>query len=119
MKNIIMWTVLIFAGTFSQLLYKIGLRKSGFIAWNNLGDVFNFYIKSLNVHFLCGLLLTIISFLLWIRILSVSRVSTAFNISALMYVVMPLLAYFFLGEALEIKFLIGTAFIIMGVGLCI
>lgn len=119
MKNTIMWAVLIFTGTFSQLLFKVGLRKSGFIAWNNLGDVFNFYIKSLNVYFLSGLFLTIISFLLWIRILSTSRLSTAFNISALMYIVMALEAYFFLGEPMGIKFLIGTALITIGVAFCI
>ncbi|GEM_PF-5411941 len=111
----ILWLVIILTGTFAQILFKLGLNKIGVIRWINLTSFIQFYLKNFNLYFISGISLTIISFLLWLKILSTNRVSTAFNISALMYIFIPIEAYLFLGEQLNTKFVIGTILITIGV----
>ncbi len=102
MKNIILWAFILLAGTFSQLLFKMGLKKNNIIQWNNVSSVIKFYLNNINIYFISGFFLAAISFLVWLKILSTHRVSIAFNISALMYIIMPAQAYLFLGEPIGI-----------------
>ncbi len=119
MKNIILWISLILVGTFAQLLLKIGLLKAPIVNWSGITAMIKFYFRNMNLYFISGLILTMVSFLLWVKILSTSKVSTAFNISSLMYIAMALEAYFILGEPIGLKFIIGTILIMAGVVLCI
>ena len=66
---------------------------------------------------LAALLLTGAS-IIWLFALRTLPLSQAYSISSLSFVLIPLLAHFFLGEELSRNLLFGTGLVIAGVWLC-
>ena len=62
-----------------------------------------------------GIALYALNFLLWIGILSRLDLSTAVPIASTNYIILPILAMFFLGEHIGLLRWIGIAFIILGI----
>ena len=116
MQKYLLWLVVIGLGTIAQVFFKLATRNSLVLDWFKLSSIGPCL---LNKYFITGLLLASISFLAWIKILSLSKLSTSFNISALMYIMVALEAYWFLNEPLTLRFCLGTLLIVIGVILSI
>jgi drug/metabolite transporter (DMT)-like permease len=53
--------------------------------------------------------------LLWIYILRFVPVTKAYPLLAMSYVIVPVMGILFLGESISVSYLIGTAFILVGI----
>ena len=62
----------------------------------------------------CGIVLTIVSFLAWIRALREIPLSIAFTCSNVVHVFMPLGCWWILGEAISPKRWLGISLVILG-----
>ncbi len=99
----------------SQLLLKTGMNTIGHfqIEANNLLST-GLKIAT-NPNIVIGLLLYGLSFGLWLVALSRLDVSIAYPLLSIGYIIMPFVAYLFLGEVLSILRIIGICIIIVGV----
>jgi drug/metabolite transporter (DMT)-like permease len=68
-----------------------------------------------NPNIIIGLLLYGLSFALWLVALSRLDVSLAYPLLSIGYIIMPFVAYLFLGEVLSILRIVGICIIIVGV----
>jgi len=116
MIKIFWWIILLVAATVAQVFYKLGVRD---IAPTPTGTLAILKAYMGNMYIWIGLGLGIISFAAWLRILNFSRLSSAFNVSALMYPLIALLSLYFLQEPLHPRFWLGTILIASGVCLSI
>ncbi len=73
-----------------------------------------FYSVALNPLFLLALAIYGSATLLWIYVLKVVPLSYAYSFMALTFVLVPLMAAFFLKEPLTVKYAIGACLIIAG-----
>lgn len=95
-----------------QLLFKqVGLRLGdrGFLTL--LED------RQTLVIFMTSLALYGVATFGWIWGLRQVPLSTAYLFMSLGFVLVPLIAYFFLGEPISTRFMVGTAFIITGIAI--
>ncbi len=99
----------------SQLLLKTGMNTIGHfqIEANNL--LTTTIRIATNPNIIIGLLLYGLSFALWLVALSRLDVSIAYPLLSIGYIIMPFVAYLFLGEVLSILKIVGICIIIAGV----
>ncbi|MES2817625.1 MAG: EamA family transporter [Pseudomonadota bacterium] len=108
--QIVLLTVLcVFGISLGQLLFKqaaIGLTQvAGWQGW-----LFNGWLIS-------ALMLYGVTTLLWVWILRHASLHLAYPFMGLAFLIVPVLAHFFLGEPLHFKTLLGGALILLGVSL--
>lgn len=97
MKNIFLYTVYAFISSLG--LYKIKLSN-----------------MTLNVDLVLGGFCYIIGFLIWLVILKLNPLSTAFPLAASSLIIATqIFGYFLLGENISLSKIIGTTFIIIGI----
>ncbi|MEE9338680.1 MAG: EamA family transporter [Methylococcaceae bacterium] len=92
-----------------QILFK--LAAEAFPKNFTFNEVFGFIV---NKYFLLALVIYGVATVLWIYALRLVPLNVAYPMMSLAFVIVPVLSYFFLFEALEYKTLIGTAVIILG-----
>jgi multidrug transporter EmrE-like cation transporter len=109
--SIILLTILF--NSLSQILLKVGAEKIGSIQSSiksqNLLAVF------ISPPILIGLILYIVSFALWVVVLSEVEVSVAYPMLSFGYIFVALLACFFLNETLTLNKILSISVIIIGV----
>lgn len=66
-------------------------------------------------YFIIGVAIYGAATLLWVYVLKSVQLSYAYSFMALTYIMVPLLAMYFLKETINIRYVIGTAVIIAGV----
>ncbi len=99
----------------SQLLLKTGMNTIGYFQME-VNNLLNTSIKiATNPNIIIGLLLYGLSFALWLVALSRLDVSMAYPLLSIGYIIMPFVAYLFLGEVLSILRIVGICIIIAGV----
>lgn len=99
----------------SQLLLKTGMNTIGHFQLE-ANSLLNTTIKiATNPNIIIGLLLYGLSFALWLVALSRLDVSIAYPLLSIGYIIMPFVAYLFLGEVLSILRITGICIIIAGV----
>lgn len=99
----------------SQLLLKTGMNTIGHFQMEAT-NLLNTSIKiATNPNIIIGLLLYGLSFALWLVALSRLDVSLAYPLLSIGYIIMPFVAYLFLGEVLSILRIVGICIIIVGV----
>jgi len=100
----------------SQIILKTGASQLGGISLKGAGDVFPVFFKVItNPTVVIGTLCMASSFLMWIYILSWFKLGVVFPLTAITYVFVALLSYFFLGEKLSVFNYTGIAFIAAGI----
>lgn len=91
-----------------QMLFKIGalrLERDGAPT----------SIPFLNVPIVVALLIYVISTMFWISALRVLPLRLAYPVSALAFVVVPVLGHYFLDEPISVRSLIGAVIIVAGI----
>lgn len=68
-----------------------------------------------NTHLIAAILIYGAATFVWLLVIKDIPLSIAYPFAALAFVIVPLLAHFFLGEALSINSLIGATLIVIGV----
>jgi multidrug transporter EmrE-like cation transporter len=99
---------------FNVVLISIGqifLKKSALVATEN------FIEKLININFITGLFFYGVSTLMWIVILKHIKLSVAYPMMSLSYVIVMIAAQIFFHEKVEVVQWTGIILIIMGVGL--
>jgi multidrug transporter EmrE-like cation transporter len=109
-SNLLLILFSISLNAFAQIALKIG---SGKIGSPNIS--LSFFLKLLNIPIFSGLFLYAISILSWIIALSKVDVSTAYPMLSIGYIIVALIAYFFLGENISLFKSIAIIIIIIGV----
>ncbi len=117
MKNLLLWILfytLILAS--SQIILKTGAAQIGGISFKGFGDLFPLVLTLItNPLVVLGTLLMAASFFLWLYILSWFKLSVAFPLTALTYVFVALMSYFFLGDRLSFYNYFGITLIAGGI----
>jgi multidrug transporter EmrE-like cation transporter len=110
---LIMFGVLL--NTAAQLLLKAGMIQIGHFAFS-LSNVLSVGMQVIqNIPILTGLLLYVVSVIVWLMVLSRVEVSFAYPMISLGYIVNAIAAYYFFGEPLTAMRVAGIFVIIAGV----
>ncbi len=103
MKTFFYWFLLVSSDTVAQMLLKMGairLPSSG-VRINSLIVIgYSFYI---------------LSFIAWMQILKYTKLSIALTTASVLYITVTIGSYYFLGEVITSKILIGTILIATGI----
>jgi multidrug transporter EmrE-like cation transporter len=91
------------------------LLKSGAQHLAGLGRIEFLFAAARNVHVLSGLVAWIASTLCWLYVLRVAPLSTAYGLTSLTYVLIPLASVYVFGEQIRRPHVVGIALIIMGI----
>ena len=112
---VIIFSVAVLTAVASQLLFKRGM----FALANMSFSLDNMYILIKHVltnpFLLGGLFFYGISFLLWLFILAKVKLSVAYPITSMNFVLVLIASYYFFGEKLSLFQYVGILFIIVGV----
>ena len=117
MKNILLLVfIYTFAMASAQIFLKFGVQEMGTIKIKGAKDAFWILINIFrNKAIVAGMALMVSSFILWLYVLSLSKLSLVFPLTAFMYIFVAVLAYFFLGEKLAAYNYLGIVLIVSGV----
>lgn len=115
MKNLICILLCVFIVAVGQILLKFGVSEIP----KNMPLISIATIQSLigNVYFLAGVVLYVISFILWLYVLSNVRVSYAYPFLSLSYPLVVLMSNALLGEPFSRGAWVGV--ILITIGVCI
>jgi uncharacterized membrane protein len=93
-----------------QILFKLGASK-----WN--GETFFQWVWSFitNPFLVFAVFLYAFTTIVWIYVLRILPLSIAYPLTALSYVIVPVISYFFLHEKMSLHTLLGSLLIIQGV----
>lgn len=99
----------------ANLLMKMGLNQSG-ITYVGLSNIIDVMLRSASSYMIwLGIVCYLLTFFIWIGILSRVELSIAYPISSASYILVPLLAMFYLHESVGILQWLGIALIIAGI----
>jgi undecaprenyl phosphate-alpha-L-ara4N flippase subunit ArnE len=93
-----------------QILFKLASRK---IVFNDYSQVIFDLVR--NKYLIIGLVLYGLTTMLWIGLLRIVDLRYAYPLMALAFVIVPILAKYFLGEDLKFNSVLGGLIIIAGV----
>lgn len=115
MQSYILLGIAIITAVISQLLFKRGMVALGGINFS-LTNLLTLVINVIrNPFLLTGLFFYGISFLLWLIVISKVKLSIAYPLTSLNFVLVILASYFFFGEKLSIAQYVSIALIIVGI----
>ncbi|KRW60859.1 EamA family transporter [Pseudomonas sp. TTU2014-080ASC] len=93
-----------------QLLFKLGAQR---LQGENLGQLIGSFL--FNPYLMGAIFLYATTVLVWIYVLRVLPLSIAYPLTALSYIIVPILSLFILGEKVSTNTIIGSTLIIAGV----
>jgi uncharacterized membrane protein len=117
MGKLLFW-ILVYTSAlaFSQVLLKLGLIQIGSFSAKGFNDLLSLFLAVIsNIYVVCGTILMASSFFLWLAILSWFKLSLAFPMTALGFVIVAILSYFMLNEKLFFHNYLGILFITLGI----
>lgn len=96
-----------------QLLFKLGAAK-----WS--GESLSGWIISFlsNPCLMAAIFLYAATIVAWIYVLRVLPLSIAYPLTALAYIIVPVMSFLFLGEKISIGTFLGSVIIVLGVVVC-
>ena len=112
LKTIIMLLIAVSLGSIAQLMLKMGINSFG-----QLSDLTSLISAVFTPLVFTGVLLYFLSSLLWLVILSNTELSYAYPFIAVSYVIVALLSYALLNEALPLLRILGIITITAGVAI--
>jgi len=101
-----------------QLLFKLA-ANSAFAASKDAAATNQFVRLVLDPFFLCAISMYFALSVMWVWILSFTPLSRAYPFVAAAFIVTPLLGRFFFHEPLDLRFILGLAFIVAGLVLIV
>lgn len=104
----------ILLGSTGQLLQKKGLSELGAIEITNFLEPAYFLKVFMNPFVFFGVLAYVISLFLWLTALSRLQLSFMYPLLSLSYVLVAVLAWFFLGETISLIRWTGIALVVVG-----
>lgn len=101
----------------SLLVIVILLNSMSFILLKlaGMGVVKSYFHPLINLYFLAAILVQGIIFILWQVLLRDNPISAIYPFMSLVYVIVPIAAHFIFREQLQMKYLPGVFFIVLGV----
>ena len=102
-------------GAVGQFLLKVGVNRIGGIAFKRAELVSTVGKIATQPFIVVGILLFVLSMVIWLAVLSKMELSRAYPMVSISYVLVALMARYFLGEPLAWIRLIGIAVILVGV----
>ncbi len=100
---------------FAQMLMKKGMNQVGEFTSSNIFNL-KFFVEAFsNPYVIMGEIFYVVTALFWLIVISKLQVSKAYPAVSLSYVIVILAGYFFLGEPLTMKKLLGGLIILIGV----
>lgn len=116
LRSLVVMLVAILAAGAGNLCLSKGMQMVGSLEVFTPAAVWSFFLgAALNPWVVGGVLLEIANFLLWLVVLSWSKVSWALPLNALEYILVALAARFFLGETVGPVRWVGIGLIAAGV----
>src|SRR5512138_643661 len=116
LKTFIIMLLAVTAGTVGDILLAKGMKELGDISAMNLRGILNVAIQALTTpKLIIGTAMLAVFFFLWLAVLSWEDLSVALPMQALNYVLVALLAQFYLGEHVSPLRWTGIALVCMGV----
>jgi multidrug transporter EmrE-like cation transporter len=104
------------ASSFAQLLLKLGMSSHASQGVLRDGGAIAIVLTiGLNPLVIGGLLLYLLSAVVWLGVLSHMELSLAYPFVALGFVFTAVLSHLFIGEAINLQKIIGTTLIVVGV----
>ncbi|MDO8493745.1 MAG: EamA family transporter [Deltaproteobacteria bacterium] len=99
-----------------NLMLRKGMIEMGPLDTYQIGPLFRYFAAAVtNPWVIGGILIEIVYFFLWLAVLSWADVSWALPMNAVEYILVAVLALFFLGEKVDWTRWVGIFFIMMGV----
>lgn len=96
-----------------QLLFKLGAAKWGGVT---LSDWIISFIT--NPYLVVAVFLYATTILVWIYVLKVLPLSVAYPLTALAYIIVPLMSHFLIGEKITAATIVGSFLIMLGIAIC-
>lgn len=93
-----------------QILFKLGAGKWSGDTLVQLGWSF-----ITNPFLLCAICLYALTIIVWIYVLRILPLSIAYPLTALSYIIVPVISYFFLREKVSAQTIIGSLLIFVGI----
>ncbi|MCX5471938.1 EamA family transporter [Alcaligenes sp. A-TC2] len=100
--------------TFAQLLLKAGTNSLQVLFLPEKGVFYSIFRAMFNPFITGGLVLYVLSFGVWVVVLSKLEVGVAYPLLSLGYLVGLILAWLFFGELLTFNKLVGVLFLMVG-----
>ena len=100
--TVIFWVLLLLSDTVSQIIIKTGAADVSTKSW-------------INIWVVVGYSMTFLSFIFWMQILRITRLSIALATASLLYISIPFASHFILNEKIQNSLIVGTLFITVGV----
>jgi drug/metabolite transporter (DMT)-like permease len=115
-KTLVVMLLAVTAGTIGDLLLAKGMKEMGDISAMNLRGILNAAYQALTTpKLIIGTAMLAIFFFLWLAVLSWEDLSVALPMQALNYVLVAILAHFYLGEVVTPLRWAGTILVCVGV----
>lgn len=108
-RQILYALAVVLALSIGQVLFKQASVKFDIVGRGLLSSVL------FNVQLLAGLMIYAIATFAWLSVIKEAPLRIAYPFAALAFVMVPILAHFFLGEPLSIRTFLGAMLIIIGV----
>lgn len=115
MNNFILILVSVLIGSIGQVLLKIGANKLESFSLSYKTLYKNLLSVAIVPEILIGLIFFIISFLLWIKVLTKNELSYAYPMVSIGYIIVTILSKIILKENLNLNKILGIIVIIIGV----
>lgn len=104
----------VFLNTFAQMLLKAGTNSLQVLLLPEKGLFYSIFRALFNPFITGGLVLYVLSFAVWVVVLSKLEVGVAYPLLSLGYLVGLILAWMFFGEVITFNKLIGVCFLMIG-----
>ncbi|MSM41123.1 MAG: EamA family transporter [Geobacter sp.] len=115
-KTLVIMILAVTAGTVGDILLAKGMKEMGDLSAMNLRGILNVAFQALTTpKLIIGTAMLAIFFFLWLAVLSWEDLSVALPMQALNYVLVALLAQFYLGEHVSPLRWSGIALVCVGV----
>ena len=101
--------IFVFGFSVGQIFLKLAVDNTT-IKFNSF-EIFRLF---LNKYFIISILLYFLSALLWAYLLSQHPISSIYPFVSLAFVIVPILAFLFLGEKMELNIIAGSIIIFFG-----
>ncbi|WP_182186728.1 EamA family transporter [Pectinatus frisingensis] len=113
--NLILILTGVLLNAIAQLVLKKGMSIIG-VVQVDIPSIITMIMKAAtNVYIYLGLLCYVLSFVVWLMVLSRSEVSYAYPFLSIGYIIAAFVGYFYFGESMSLYKLSGIALICIGV----
>lgn len=115
LANLCLILIGVLLNAFAQLVLKKGMSQIGAIQIDMSSIISMLFKVSTNFYIFLGLLFYVISFVVWLMVLSRVEVSYAYPFLSIGYIIAAIVGYYYFGEAMTLSKISGILIICLGV----